>query len=67
MRHDYDFPPDWNALTDAEKSEWMTRERCRRMNKRIRSDELEKEMEDDVERAIRILKARGYEDIKDKR
>ena len=30
MRHDYDLPPDWAARTDAEKSRWMTQERCRR-------------------------------------
>jgi phage pi2 protein 07 len=30
MRHDYDLPPDWDSMTDAEKSRWMTQERCRR-------------------------------------
>lgn len=30
MRHDYDLPPDWDSMTDAEKSKWMTQERCRR-------------------------------------
>lgn len=34
MRHDYDLPPDWDALSDTEKSAWMTRERCRRQAKR---------------------------------
>lgn len=34
MRHDYDLPPDWDALSDAEKSKWMTQERCRRQSKR---------------------------------
>jgi hypothetical protein len=27
---DYDLPPDWNALSDEEKSDWFTQERCRR-------------------------------------
>jgi len=30
MRHDYDFPPDWDNFTEQEKSRWMTQERCRR-------------------------------------
>jgi len=30
MRHDYDLPPDWESMTDGEKSRWMTQERCRR-------------------------------------
>jgi len=34
MRHDYDFPPDWAAMTDEEKSRWMTQERCKRQAKR---------------------------------
>jgi len=28
MRHDYDFPPDWEARTDEEKSRWMTQDRA---------------------------------------
>jgi type II secretory pathway component PulJ len=34
MRHDYDHPPDWDALSPEEKSRWMLRERCRRQAKR---------------------------------
>ena len=30
MRHDYDLPPDWESMTDEEKSRWMTQDRCRR-------------------------------------
>lgn len=30
MRHDYDLPPDWAAMTDEEKSRWMTQDRARR-------------------------------------
>lgn len=28
--HDYNHPPDWDALTDQEKSDWYTQERARR-------------------------------------
>ena len=30
MRHDYDLPADWHAMTDAEKCRWYTLERARR-------------------------------------
>ena len=30
MTHDYDLPPDWAAMSDEEKSRWMTQERCKR-------------------------------------
>jgi hypothetical protein len=30
MRHDYDLPQDWPAMTPEERHEWMVRERCRR-------------------------------------
>lgn len=29
-RTDYDLPPDWNAFSEQEKSDWLTQERCRR-------------------------------------
>ena len=29
-KHDYDFPSDWDKITDEEKSRWYTQERCRR-------------------------------------
>jgi hypothetical protein len=28
--HDYEHPPDWEEMTDEEKSRWYTQERCRR-------------------------------------
>jgi len=28
--HDYNHPPDWEEMTDEEKSCWYTQERCRR-------------------------------------
>jgi len=34
MRHDYDLPPDWAAMTDEEKSRWMTQQRCKRQAER---------------------------------
>jgi hypothetical protein len=30
MRHDYEFPPDWDAMDQQAKSDWMTQDRCRR-------------------------------------
>ena len=67
MRHDYDLPPDWAAITDKEKSDWMTRERCRRLNKRIQSKGLEKHRKDMKQRVARILRARGYLDPQNRR
>ena len=29
-RHDYNFPPDWEAYTDEQKAVWFIQERCRR-------------------------------------
>jgi hypothetical protein len=29
-KHDYEFPSDWDEMTDEEKSRWYTQERCRR-------------------------------------
>lgn len=29
-KHDYNFPPDWEEMSDEEKSRWYTQERCRR-------------------------------------
>lgn len=29
-RHDYNFPADWEEMSDAEKCRWYTQERCRR-------------------------------------
>jgi len=60
MRHDYDLPPDWAAMTDQERSDWMTRERCRRLNERIQSKELKEHRDDMKQRVARILRARGY-------
>ena len=59
-RHDYAFPPDWEAMTDEEKSDWMTQERCRRqaMNQNtafVANVEREQER---LERRLRYLKTR---------
>jgi len=60
MRHDYDLPPDWESLTDAEKSAWMTQERCRRQAKQ-QTTAASKRMEKRKERFARRLDAVGYE------
>lgn len=64
MRHDYDLPPNWAAMTDEEKSDWMTQERCRRQNKRIQSDSVAEYKDNIKDRVTRILRARGYIDPK---
>lgn len=66
MRHDYDLPPDWDAMTDEEKSRWMTQERCRRQAQQqgIPSLRPTSHLSDRIER---ILEARGYEPVKKKR
>lgn len=60
MRHDYDLPPDWSAMTDEEKSRWMTQERCRRQVRR-QGRATQSRMEERRDRVERILEARGYE------
>lgn len=62
MRHDYDHPPEWNSMSDEEKSRWMTQERCRRQNKRIQSDGVAQYKDSVKDRVARILRARGYVD-----
>jgi hypothetical protein len=66
MRHDYDLPPDWDAMTDEEKSRWMTQERCRRQAQQqgIPSLRPASQLSDRIER---ILEARGYEAVKKNR
>ena len=32
MRHDYDLPADWGAMTDGEKNKWFHQERARRQS-----------------------------------
>ena len=66
MRHDYDLPPDWDALTDAEKSKWMTQERCRRQAKQQATPSM-KELAAKQERFDRRLAANGYEPVAQKR
>jgi len=57
MRHDYDFPPDWAARTDAEKSRWLTQERCRRQAERQRTGYAQKARRE-AEREARKQSAR---------
>ena len=66
MRHDYDLPPDWDALSDEEKSRWMTQERCRRQVQR-QGTATTKELAAKRKRIDRRLAARGYEPVKAKR
>jgi hypothetical protein len=66
MRHDYDLPPDWDAMSDEEKCRWMTQERCRRQAQQqgIPSLRPASQLSDRIER---ILEARGYEPVKNRR
>lgn len=66
MRHDYDLPPDWEALSDEEKSRWMTQERCRRQAANQQTATTKK-IEDRSVRMERKLEARGYEPVKQRR
>lgn len=53
----YDLPPDWDAKTPEEKSDWFTRQRCRKLAKRVQSPALVDEHEDIRERAERKMEA----------
>jgi len=66
MRHDYELPPDWDALSDTEKSKWMTRERCRRQAKQQGTPSM-KALAAKQKRFDRRLAANGYEPVKQKR
>lgn len=62
MRHDYDLPHDWNAMTQEEKSRWMTQDRCRRMYMNISEDDkiMNDDLEKELERIQRKAEARGF-------
>lgn len=56
MRHDYDLPPDWEALTDKQKHIWMTQERCRKQAMKQKTPTARKAEKED-KRRYRKLKA----------
>lgn len=58
MRHDYDLPPDWEAMDSDEKSQWMTQDRAKRQAMR-QSTASAKEIEDGEERRDRRVSARN--------
>lgn len=58
MTHDYYFPPDWESLTDQERSEWMTHDRVRRQALRQETTWRSK-AEKEIERERRRLNARN--------
>jgi len=59
MRHDYDLPADWAAMTDAERSRWLTQERAFRQAKRQHTATSER-MRHDAERSERRASARAH-------
>ena len=66
MRHDYTLPPEWNAMSDEERSQWMTQERCRRQAMGQRTSTTDA-LERTTSRLVRTLNARGYEPLAQKR
>jgi len=58
MRHDYNLPPEWAAMSDEEKSQWMTQERCRRQALRQQTPTASRAV-DGMERVERVLDARN--------
>lgn len=67
MRHDYDIPKDWNAMTDEEKSRWMTQERCRRLAGKVGTP-VEQQRQNQKERIERRAEAQpGTVTLKDYR
>jgi len=57
MRHDYDLPPEWPSMSEEEKSQWMTQERCRRQALRQHTATARRAAHG-IERAQRVLDAR---------
>lgn len=66
MRHDYELPPDWDAMTQKERSDWMVRERCRRQAKQ-QDTATEKKRKHRKKRINRVLEARGYHPVRSRR
>ena len=62
-RHDYDLPPDWGAMSDAEKCRWLTQERARRQSRR-QATATTARADKQAERTTRKLEARGYEPLR---
>lgn len=58
MSHDYDFPSDWEALTDQEKSDWMLADRVRRQALN-QNTAWRKKAEKQIEREQRRMEARN--------
>jgi hypothetical protein len=66
VRHDYILPPEWDDMTDEERSRWMTQERCRRQAMR-QDTAYGRYLRNRHERMRRRFKANGYEDLAEKR
>ena len=58
MRHDYDLPPEWIVMSDEQKCQWMTQERCRRQALRQQTATSRRAIQG-MERVQRILDARN--------
>ena len=58
MTHDYDLPPEWSSMSDIERSERLTAERCRRQALR-QSTAMARRLEKAQERHDRRADARA--------
>jgi len=58
MRHDYDLPADWEAMTDGEKDRWFKIERAKRQA-RSQNTSTARKMKREEERRERRVKARN--------
>jgi len=59
MRHDYDLPAEWAAMTDAERSRWLTQDRALRQARRQHTAAAAR-MRHDAERTERRVSARAH-------
>lgn len=58
-RTDYDLPPDWNAFSEQEKSDWLTQERCRRQAMK-QDTAFRRRIKQEKERSKFLDKARNF-------
>jgi len=65
-RHDYQLPPDWESLSDAQKSKWMTQERAKRQHMN-QDTPTTHELQRKQERYKRKAQAAGWEMTKHNR
>ena len=65
-RHDYNLPPDWETMTDEEKSRWMTQDRCRRQAVQQDTESAEV-IEHELDELLVQLAEDGWQSLRGKR